>query len=489
MRSARLSGLDASFLAVESASAHMHVGWVALFSPPPGQPLPGFGELRAHIAGRLARAPRYRQMLADVPLALGPPEWVDDENFSIGRHVYSAPGPVQGLVDEVMSTPLRRDRPLWEMWLCEDRENEQLALVGKAHHCMVDGLAAVELGSLLLDGTPEPPGDAGEDWQPQPRPSSQRLLLRGVRDLLAQELELLRAPVQAARSPRRAVQGATARTVQSTRAISHSLLQRAPASAFNRSLSPLRCLAWAERPLDDLRRVKRTYGTSINDVLLAAVAGGIRAYTIEHGLQPAALKAMVPVSVRSPDDVLGNQISFVFAELPCDEPDPVARLYRVHATMAARKRDGEPEGADLALKAAEHTPPVVQHALSKLIASPRTFNLVVSNIPGPPTQLYLCGCPMNAVYPVVPLADRHTVSVGMTSVNGRACLGVYADRQALPDAEVLARDIDRALAELLGCAWASARRQRIAERFRAADHARGSGRKTPARVPALSRPV
>jgi hypothetical protein len=153
--------------------------------------------------------------------------------------------------------------------------------------------------------------------------------------------------------------------------------------------------------------------------------------------------------VRSPDDVLGNHISFVFAELPCNDPDPLGRLYQVHATMSARKRDGEPEGADLALKAAEHTPGVVQHAISRIIASPRTFNLVVSNIPGPSEQLYMLGCPLQATYPVVPLADRHAVSVGMTTVHGRACFGVYADREALPDADTLAHDIDDAITELL----------------------------------------
>jgi diacylglycerol O-acyltransferase / wax synthase len=146
--------------------------------------------------------------------------------------------------------------------------------------------------------------------------------------------------------------------------------------------------------------------------------------------------------------VLGNHISFVFADLPCDEPDPLSRLQRVHETMSQRKRDGEPEGADLALKAAAHTPLPVQHALSRLIASPRTFNLVVSNIPGPAEPLYMLGCPLEATYPVVPLADRHALSVGMTTVRDRACFGVYADRATLPDAAGLARDIDEAIDEL-----------------------------------------
>ena len=175
--------------------------------------------------------------------------------------------------------------------------------------------------------------------------------MRGVRDLIGQQLDLLRWPLRAVEGagPRRAAdrrRGAAG----DARAQPH-LLRAAPASVLNGQLSPLRRLAWAERPLDDLRIVKRVYGTTVNDVMLAAVAGGMRAFLIRRGEEPVALKVMVPVSVRSPDDVLGNHISFVFAELPCDEPDPLGRLYRVHAAMSRRKRDGEPDGADLVLKA------------------------------------------------------------------------------------------------------------------------------------------
>lgn len=449
MTHTRLSELDASFLAVETPTAHMHVGWVALFSPPASGRLPGFSELRAHIERRLARAPRWRQKLAPVPFGLNAPEWVDDEVFHIDRHLYWAPGPLGGLVDEVMSAPLRRDRPLWEMWICEDPAGERFAVIGKAHHCMVDGVAALELGSLLLDPTRRSAAYEPDGWRPIPPPGAERLLARGAGDLLATQLRLLQGPLRAATSPARAARQVTADAVRVTRALSHSLLEGAPTSVLNRSLSPLRRLAWAERPLDDLRRIKRVYGTTVNDVMLAAVAGGVRAYLAGRGEQPAPLKAMVPVNVRSPGEVLGNHISFVFAELPCEEPDPVGRLYRVHATMSARKRDHEPEGADLALRAAAHTPTPVQHAISRLMASPRTFNLVVSNIPGPAEPLYMRGCPLLAIYPVVPLVERHTVSVGMTTVGNRACFGVYADREALPDVEELAQHIDRAIAELL----------------------------------------
>ncbi len=158
---------------------------------------------------------------------------------------------------------------------------------------------------------------------------------------------------------------------------------------------------------------------------------------------------MVPVNVRRPGEIMGNHISFVFAELPCHEPDPVGRLYQVHTAMSRAKREGEPEGSDLVLKTASYTPAAVQQTLSRLFASPRAFNLVVSNIPGPPVPMYMLGCPLRTVYPMVPLAENHAVSVGMLTVHEQACIGVYADREAMPDVDLLAKDIDDALGELL----------------------------------------
>jgi diacylglycerol O-acyltransferase len=448
MSSPRLSALDASFLAVETPTAHMHVGWVALFSPSADGKLPSFRELRDHIELRVGRAPRYRQKLASVPLGLYAPEWIDDPAFSVDRHVYWAPGSLEDLIDEVMSIPLRRDRPLWEMWICEDSTNRRLAIVGKSHHCMVDGLAAVELASLLLDPTPEPAPYEPARWRAEPEPGGERMLARGMRDLLGQQVDLLQWPLRVASSPGPVARQTAAGALRAIRAVDQ-LLRPAPASVLNGELSPLRRLAWAQRPLEDLRTIRRAYGTTINDVILAGVAGGIRTYLMRRGEEPATLKVMVPVNVRSPNDVLGNHISFAFADLPCEDPDPLGRLYQVHASMSRCKRDGEPEGSDLVLKAASRTPVTVQQALSRLIASPRAFNLVVSNIPGPTVPMYILGCPLQAVYPMVPLADHHAVSVGMITIHDQACFGIYADRQALPDVHMLAQDVDDAITDLL----------------------------------------
>ncbi len=448
MSTRRLTGLDASFLELETATAHMHVGWVALLAPPADAPMPSFAELRDHIGARLAHVPRYRQKLATVPLGLRAPQWVDDDAFAVERHIYWAPGPLRELVDEVMSVPLRRDRPLWELWICDDAGDGRCAVVGKLHHCMVDGVAAVELGTLLLDPTPDPDAWVPEDWSAPPERGGEAVLVRGLRDLAGEQLGLLRWPLRAVASPMRTAQRTAGGAMRVARALGNSL-GGAPESVLNRPLSMSRSMAWTEGRLDDLRAVKQAYGTTVNDVLLAAVAGGLRTYLMRRGEEAIALKALVPVNIGGVESGPANRVSFVCVTLPCDEPDALSRLYRVHLAMSRRERSGELEGAKLALKAAERTPVALQGALARVFASAHTFNLVVSNIPGPRLPLYLLGCRLEGAYPVVPLADSHALSVGMTTVDDRACFGVYADREALPDADALARDIRDAIAELL----------------------------------------
>ena len=188
----------------------------------------------------------------------------------------------------------------------------------------------------------------------------------------------------------------------------------------------------------------------MNDVLLAAVAGGVRAFELERGETPVPLKTMVPVSVRggNGDAEFGNQIAFIFVDIPCDEPDPLRRLENVAAEMGTRKETGEPEGARVLLQLLEFTPRTVQKFMSRLASSERTFDLTVSNIPGPREPLWMLGCELQEAYPVVPMADSHSVSIGLTTVRDEVFLGVYADRQALPDADELADHIDRSFTEL-----------------------------------------
>jgi diacylglycerol O-acyltransferase len=446
----RLTALDASFLDVESPSAHMHVGWAAVLEPPE-RGAPSFEQLRDHIARRLQRAPRYRQRLATVPFGVASPEWVDDDRFDVAHHIKrSAATDLLELADVVMSTPLSRERPLWELWIADGLEDGRIGMVGKAHHCMVDGIAAVELGALLLDPTPDAAAPKPDRWSPEPPPGASRLLLSGALERLRQALDVAAFPARLASSPRRLARLA-GRTERAGRALAHSLAPARPGGVLNEPLSPYRKLAAVARPFEDFRRVKRAFGVTVNDVVLAVATGAVSSYLDQHGDRCERLKAMVPVNVRGQgaEDELGNRISFMFLDLPCDEPDPERRLRELHTVTSERKAAGEPDGADAVLELASYAPSLVQRALTRIVSSPRTFNLVVSNIPGPTEALYLRGCPLREVYPVVPLADRHTLSIGFTTVGDGAFFGIYCDREALPDADRLAGCIDSSLDELL----------------------------------------
>ena len=442
----RLSALDASFLAVEGPSAHMHVGWAATFEPPADAPRPDFETLFDHIAGRLGRAPRFRQRIAPDALGLNAPLWIDAEDFDPAEHIHrSAAEDLPQLADAVLSEPLRRDRPLWEFWIADRLHDGRIGLVGKVHHCMVDGLAAVELGTLLLDSEPhaEPPDD--HHWLPAPTPHALELVARGAWDRTRTQLGLLRNPLALARSPL-AIPGFGLRTA---RALAGAVLPIAPASALNEPGSPERHLATARRPLDELRAIKNAYGVTVNDVLLAAVAGALRRHAQRAEERPRDLKAMVPVNVRADEGgQFGNRITFMFVELPAAVSDPRLRLRLIGEATSARKESGVPEDADSALKTLSYAPQTVQKVAAHALASPRVYNLVVSNIPGPRMPMYLRGCRLHAAYPVVPLSARHALSVGMTTIGDHACFGLYADPETLPDSDQLARDLDDALDEL-----------------------------------------
>ena len=440
----RLSALDASFLAVESPSAHMHVGWAATFAPPADAPRPHFETLFRHIAGRLGRAPRYRQKIAPDALGLNAPLWIDAEDFDPAEHIHhSAAERLEDLADAVLSEPLRRDRPLWEFWIAPELADGRIGLVGKAHHCMVDGIAAVELGSLLLDTEPAPAADeALEEWRPAPAPHALELLARGAWDLTRGQL---RAPLALARAPL----SLPSFGLRTARALAGAVLPVAPRSPLNEPGSPDRHLATARRPLDELRAIRSAHGVTVNDVVLAAAAGALRRHAERRGERPRDLKAMVPVNVRGEDaDALGNRITFMFVELPASSADPVDRLFRVHDATRSRKEARVPEEADAALQALAHAPRPLQKAAAHALASPRVYNLVVSNIPGPRIPMYMCGCRLRDAYPVVPLSDRHALSIGMTTIGDHACFGLYADPETLPDADALALDLDAALDEL-----------------------------------------
>jgi diacylglycerol O-acyltransferase len=445
----RLSALDASFLAVEGPRSPMHVGWVAAFDPPESGPRPSFDELLAHIGGRMGRAPRYRQRLADVPLGVHGPVWVDDPSFDPARHLLSAAGTdLDAIVDAALSVPLPRDRPLWQITVADGLEDGQVALIGKAHHCMVDGAAIAELGNLLLD--PEPGGRelAGAGWTPAPAPTAGARLGRAIADRIGDAAALATTPVRLA-SPSR-----LGRLARGTRTLSHVALPPARSSALNRPGSARRHHVRVTRSLGELRAVRRRFSVTPNDVVLAACAGALRRFLERRGEVAAPLKAMVPADVRSSEDdaATGNRISFVFVELPCDEPDPVVRLQRIGAATARRREDRDADDLDAAFRLLARTPGRFQHLLAHAFAHPRLFNLTISSVPGPAVPRFLYGCRLRGVWSAVPLADRHAVSIGAVTVAGRACLSVYADALTVPDADLLGADLDAAVDELVALA-------------------------------------
>jgi WS/DGAT/MGAT family acyltransferase len=233
--------------------------------------------------------------------------------------------------------------------------------------------------------------------------------------------------------------------------VGRALRPATPVPLLNKPISPHRRLARAERSLAELREVKRRFGTTINDVYLSIAAGAMRRLLIERNQDPVPLKTMVPVSVRDDDEAeeLGNRISFMFVELPCDEPDPERRLRRVHMATREGKEGGDAEAGDMALRLTGYAPRAVQRVVSRLMASPRMFNLVVSNIPGPREPMFMRGCELKAAYPVVPLADGHAMSIGMTTVQERACFGIYADDRSLADVDRAAEVLEASADELL----------------------------------------
>jgi diacylglycerol O-acyltransferase / wax synthase len=452
MTAERLSALDASFLAVESPSTPMHVGWVALFDPPENGSRPTFDELYAHVSVKFELAPHYRRRLAAVPLGVHDPVWVDDPAFDSADHLLHAQGDdLDELVDTILSTPLKRDRPLWEVWIADALADGRVALIGKMHHCMVDGVAMMELSNLLLDRGPEP-DDAttdGAKWSPAPGPSGGALLARALVERTADTAALALTPVRLAGSPARvaALPGVARR---GARTAAHTLLPPAPSTPLNRPGSARRHHVRLVRSLGDVRAVRRRFGVTPNDVLLAACAGALRRFAERRGERPRALKVMVPADVRSgTDEASGNRISFLFIRLPCDEPDPVARVRAVHRATDQRRRDGEADDLDAAFRTLARTPGPVQRLFAQAFAHPRLFNLTISSVPGPAVPRYLLGCRLRAVHSAVPLADRHALSIGVLTVAGSACFGIYADADTLPDADALAADLDAALDELV----------------------------------------
>jgi len=457
----RLNPLDVSFLYMESPTTAMHVGGVAVFQPPE-QGL-DYDRLVELISQRIALVPRYRQKVRWVPGRLANPVWVDDSEFDVTYHVRRSALPKPGsdgqlreLVGRLMSRQLDRNRPLWEIYLVEGLSDGRVAVVTKTHHAMVDGVSAVDIGTVILDLTPTPREVPDDDWSPRPEPGALSLVTHAVTDLVSRPGQAVDTARTAAVDVR-ATAGKVLSVAGGVLAQARMMARPAPASPLNAVIGEQRRFGMAATDLDDYKRVRKSHGGTVNDVVLATVSGALRNWLLTRGEAVTAtttIRAMVPVSVRADQHKgeLGNRVSSYFVDLPVGEGSAVMRLHQVSFAMRAHKESGSAVGADALVQLSGFAPPTI-HSLGARVASGftrRLFNLVVTNVPGPQFPLYAAGSRMLSVYPVVPLAKGQAVSIGLTSYDGGVYYGLNADRDAMPDIDVLASCLEDALAELVG---------------------------------------
>jgi diacylglycerol O-acyltransferase len=456
MSSDRLTGLDASFLHLEDGASHMHVAGVMIFegSPPP------YDDLLEAIERRLGLVPRYRQRLAFVPLGQGRPRWVDDPHLNLRYHVRStalpAPGSEQQLKDlagRVFAQQLDRDKPLWEIWMVDGLEGDRFAMLSKTHHALVDGISGVDIMSVLFDTSPEPaaPADTGERWLPRPLPSPAQLLAEALLERATVPTEIVRSVRAVLRGPRRVAESVRDAAV-GVGAMAWAGLNPAPATPYNKPIGPHRRYTWVRANLADLKAIKNELGGTVNDAVLATVAGALGKHMRRRGMNTdgVELKAMVPVSVRADVErgALGNRVAAMMAPLPVWCQEPVARLDIVREELKGLKSGGQAVGAQVLTQLSGFAPATVMGQASRVMARQRFFNVVVTNVPGPQIPLYLAGKRMIDTFPMVPLAKNQALGVALLSYAGRINFGLVGDYDLLWDLDDFAIDVQDALAEL-----------------------------------------
>jgi diacylglycerol O-acyltransferase / wax synthase len=445
--------LDASFLDIETPTAHMHVGWVLRFE---GRP-PSCAGLRRHVASRLERVPRFRHRLWSSASSMVDLVWADDPAFDVANHVHAlalkapgGPAELRRLAGTLLSQPLDRAKPLWRLYLVDRVERGGFAIVGQAHHALIDGVAALEVAALLLDSEPEPepeppagPGAGG--WRPAPQPRLGGVAARQLRRTLAAGSSAAR------RGTSPAALAATAREVGSAASAALEVLSHpAPPTTLNVPLTGSRAIGLAELGLQHARDIGRRHGGTVNDVVLAATSLALRRYLRRRGDRSLTFKAMVPVNVRANGTAaeLGNRIAFLWVDLPLGEADPARTLAKVIGQTGRSKRAGEAQRLEAFMGLAARLPSPARRLVAQATSQAERFNAVVSNVPGPEIPLYLLGRRMSAAYPAVPLAEGHGLSIGVLSYRGTLHAGLYADAGVAADVDDLARYLTSAFDSL-----------------------------------------
>jgi WS/DGAT/MGAT family acyltransferase len=462
----RLTPVDASFLHQEGPDAHMHIGGLIIVEGPP----PPMEEFLEAIRRRLHLVPRYRHKLAHTALDSGRPVWIDDPSFNLEYHVRHTALPTPGtweqlcnLTARIFSQALDRTKPLWEMWLVEGVEGNRFALISKTHHSVIDGIAGVDLATVLFDLSPSPPPlrNPRRAWEPHPEPGTAELLAVGLRGALRTGVKLAGRGLDALAHPEHAL--ARAREVaEGIGEIAWAGLNPAPETPLNVPIGPYRRFVGIACRLDDFKLVKNTFGGTVNDVVLAVVAGALRSFLISRRVQTAGveLRALVPVSVRAEDQhgPGGNRIVAMRGALPTYIADPVGRLRFVTQAMAGLKESKQALGAEVIAGAQNFAPPTLLAQASRLNFSTRLFNLIVTNVPGAQFPLYVLGREMLSAYPVAFLPQNHGLAIAIMSYNGQMNFGLLGDFDALPDIDSLGESIAEELATLVALAG-----ERVAE--------------------------
>jgi WS/DGAT/MGAT family acyltransferase len=454
----RLTASDAAFLYLERPNTPLHIGSVATYD---GQ-VP-FDRFVDQINARMPLIPRYRQRVAFVPFNLAHPTWEDDPDFNVRNHIFRVDLPVQ-ITDEqlfelsgrIFAPQLDRDKPLWEMYVIYGLQGDRTAIVSKVHHCMVDGVSGIELLIACLDLSPEPaaPPDA-EPWNPPPLPTPTERLNSAFWDNVQQQ-------VDAARDFQRTLMNPAPRLRQWTdagKAFRTSwpwLSSPAPRLSFcSGSLSSERRAAFSEMSFVEIREIRTSLGGTVNDVVLAILAGALRKYLLRHGQRVDGIepRVAIPVNVRLEDEkgALGNRVSGMFARLPIAEHDPATRLTRIRDQMDQMKKDNQAGAAELMIRLGSMTPVPIQ-AMAGTTMSNTLVNMICTNVPGPMIPLYCVGHLMLQHFPLVPLSFNMGLGVGVTSYNHRLFFGLMTDPKAFPDVELLKECLDESFYELRAAA-------------------------------------
>jgi WS/DGAT/MGAT family acyltransferase len=467
----KLSSLDASFLALESRSAHMHVAGVTIFDAGPlMEPEGGIDVdlIRAHVASKLAYIPRYRQRLSFVPFE-GSPVWIDDEQFNFDYHVRHTSLPKPGsdeqlkkLAGRIVSQQLDRAKPLWELWLVEGLEGDRFAMIGKVHHCMIDGIASVDLMAILLNLAPIMEVETSPPWTPRPAPTATQLFVAEAAKGTRKAIDTMTHVRQMVASGKLVTQDTVKKIGAAANSLRSGWLTTAPKTPLNTEIGPNRRFDWFSQDLAGVKSVKNALGGSVNDVVLATVAGAIRHFLAEHrdfDVDTLEFRVMAPVSVRTQDQAgdLGNQVAMWLVQLPVSEADPVGRLKRIQDETLHLKKSGQALGATTLVQVATGGPATLVSLATRLAsAAARPFNMTVTNVPGPQFPLYLLGARMTEQYPIVPLWAQHGVGIALFSYDGKLFWGIHADWDALPDIEAFKDSIKISFRELADAARATA---------------------------------